>query len=958
MALRKFIYAVALLLVCANFVTAEEEPKPDYSSGFRRIHELGVPDVSSGTYVHLEGLIPRYLTVYPLERAIKRTKRPPKGSGWIFSGHESNVVKFVTFSGNSFWVTNATEKVKATIKDPRRHYSQMPISKTASGTRRSPYLATWAPVIATNDIKRIKLGIGQFLKGDSDYPYIGKDAVKGFLTFATLWHSAGETTFANTLVGKIQLMADDQEACIKQELSYIADARHSLITRDFKRSGNWQDYLTGIRTNNYLFGDSWDSIKGSQILESRIATRISGKIPEINGPGITPQHTDLLARLDADGPCVDAPSIPQLWLLPTNMTCLIENQYGTYGYQKKTDKPTILSSVEEIMELKAEALPLLAAMLRINRPLPIFSSSGNQYYPRVHYSSHSMSRETGGMMQYKAMQHPLTSGELARLMLRKVIPAEFDSDEALYESTLEWYNSTKTNPPIDIAEAYLNSDIEEISMPALSILSAVGTEKHMKIIEARILEQDSSYQAYEIASNYARARGEKAAAFVEKLAEAFPPEDRYDRGQLTAIKALMKPLPPIEQIIEQISGSHSNLQENSSAIMTTLDRHIKKSSHEEVTTSLLNAALKVEDPNISARLIKFISYLNYHDRTTVADAPKKTGKDIGKNSESWRALLNDDRKVTELNHESSIFKRYKTSSLHDSPPLSYYAAIAYIRNNQHNEAQAHLRYGRRDYGQVHNEAVTKTALGYLNGSTNIYHAMPAVINGPLATNLVEQLQEMPLDERREWISELPLHETVMIHNMLSGTNEANALVAVPALELREISMPAEGGFDELNKYIGKALSTNIISEVVSLTSNRVSNGYIIYAEIHLFPLAKGVIISAGEWSSWSETDEDMKNSFAGGGPHVRVFADEIRATLAVELKKEPAIQNSTDDDELVQDADIYRSHRSSEGSETLWNDLESYISPTNNVIGTKRIMIIGSPGNAPNRGDSGGFLEF
>ncbi len=327
---------------------------------------------------------------------------------------------------------------------------------------------------------------------------------------------------------------------------------------------------------------------------------------------------------------------------------------------------------QELAERKFDALPVLLALAADERFLPASATAlrngGYDNGMDMQFSSHG--NDVTAEQQYAQMSRPVQMSELAELLLQGMLPGinvevlaggggEPDEQRAeLINRSAELYLRLKDQPEIEITREMFASGG---GRQALALLCRQGNEQDFADIEDRLLGGGSSSPVdpfmggrgqsnydYDSIYLYLKTRGDAGEAFYQKVSEnakeqlAALGEEDWQRDQLKRSMQRIDALYSTEtakDILARVldDDAEEGLMESIALILETLSQE----SPDDALTVVLEAMVAHEKDETRIELLQLLSQfsqMEFPDQAGQLSAPEKF-------AEQWLVLLEDDREV-------------------------------------------------------------------------------------------------------------------------------------------------------------------------------------------------------------------------------------------------------------------------------------------------------------------------
>lgn len=466
---RAFALAAAPFLPALLPALLTAAPARDYAGGFARLRELGLPDATGATYVRLSG---EYVRLF--------TEGQFKGNAWLL-GEQSGKGTLIV------------DQKKVAVYE-----------REAPDSRES---RAWKPADLDADAKTLAKMLDQgeirhadYFGGDSlDLPTVA-------LFFSAHLHAVGKREEANALATK--LFADPTVASITlaNALNALATVQYDAALDTLAKTNDWAFLRDTVARLRAKFGVRWSLDAGAALLLERLEARIQG-VPEPKGDGLTDAQR-ALARELADRPWIEPESAPVFWLLPE---------------PPEQPPPESTSLKHRILVGGVETLPLLIALLDDETLTPGTSDGGDRWNARDEDEDLEPAERT-----YRHMKRPTTRGELAHMLLARVLPAEDESSDAASDDAEEveavsfrdqataLYAQLRGKDTTEIVRFYLGHKRKAAREQILeALIEHADLARYAADVETALLELETEHGGPHV--QYLAERGAAARPFAERL---------------------------------------------------------------------------------------------------------------------------------------------------------------------------------------------------------------------------------------------------------------------------------------------------------------------------------------------------------------------------------------------------------------------------------------------------------
>ncbi len=485
--------AIVFAVLWIGFAEAET---PDFSTGFRQLQALGLPDLKGATWVR-DAQVGRsgggdYLTRQLFQKANGNAWRLPDGSKIIGAGAlEAQGPSDAAGRGGRILLSPGRARDESTGSAAPATDVQALIDALKGGDKEEEY----------------------FLRSARNSP----EVLGRLFLLAAQFHSAGHTAEANRLAAAVLTTPADATMVIDSAVSMLANERCRLVLEAFYQQPDWKSLASQLDSVVSRFSRGWsnrDTISG---LSFRIKAQVRDGVPPLIAP-LEPVPESLTRAVEAwlageeEAPDDEADEDGEesgedddsslLWTLPSAPKV------------RGVMEPAFLG---EGVTVLAVLIPALADTTLLAQPDDSTSESTDDFLGAF--------RSNIVQATYRL---PATRANLVEPLVRMVIPdsSEMGTD-ALAAAAAAFWKIHARKPPVELAALYLNQgDDDQQSAAArwLSKTSATGAEE---AFTAWSTAPAHVVRRLAISKEYIRQRGKAAAGLVEELASAL----RQNAGQ-------------------------------------------------------------------------------------------------------------------------------------------------------------------------------------------------------------------------------------------------------------------------------------------------------------------------------------------------------------------------------------------------------------------------------------------
>ncbi|HOW97280.1 MAG TPA: hypothetical protein P5567_10585 [Kiritimatiellia bacterium] len=627
---RHLVGRMILALLLASAARAQVAPTPsngiptgDYSAGFEKFYQMGLPNVRGAKYVRLNvfsgALAQGASRVYELDLG---------GNAWLL-GEENGRGRFVMNPGR------ACDVLEYKLLRGRK----------AGGA--GPAAGVWQDADLARDVAKTVSFLEQKIEDRKENDWAFRQNGYGYLLLLAIhYHAQGYTREAHRICDLLFEHAGDFRMVLVQALNVLADLQYEESCDRFAESGDWAAYRADLEALLARYPAGWQT----RPAVSRVAEKVQARIekpapPPLAGEDLTDEDRRLAEEL------AEAALVPMVF---RDLLVLPDSAPG--GKEENAAHP-----LARIRARGLAAVPLLLALLKDDylTRMDTWSLGDGNSRMYIEFSSGGLPDELADRL-YESLRRPLARGELAARLLQPLLPtaasAEYGSTdrEALYEDAKAWYAEHRNQSPVELARYYLAEGQDAQQRAAIQYLLAHGAEEDAQALEKRLLEQagDNWMRDMNLVTLYVTRRGPAARGFVDQYEAAL----RAGTGEETTLTGQ----PAMD---EQVDRLLKNLRQLASG--ETLEEFVRKiaSGNEpyEAWLSLLWQRVSQEKPNVAlAALLKAVPQAS--DARTAGELlglarilrggfGRREGDEAGEplrmadHADLWRAVLADRRSI-------------------------------------------------------------------------------------------------------------------------------------------------------------------------------------------------------------------------------------------------------------------------------------------------------------------------
>lgn len=340
------------------------------------------------------------------------------------------------------------------------------------------------------------------------------------LLFAAQAYRAGEPAVANKLAAAVFKNFPRREVVLNAAISTLADQGYFDASETLKKDGDWARYAQSLKELLAKFPRGWENRPAVAKLHALVAKR-AGAAPGAPpaAPGADAGTLAALRALDAMKPAsvADSPADTRdsLWVLPA----LPEKPAGGFNPVFFGGGGSEILSVPEVKALTKSgfaALPTLAAAVGDETLTTLFTTNNGRSY------SSNETPEAKTKRLFDELRRPMTCGEIVRALLSQILPGEEYKlrrlDAAAFAETVEAFRVEHAkDSPVALASFYLKEGSGQQKQAAMRYIARSDDPSAGKIFEDSLLESEDIEGRVDEATEYLRAKRDKASGFAQKL---------------------------------------------------------------------------------------------------------------------------------------------------------------------------------------------------------------------------------------------------------------------------------------------------------------------------------------------------------------------------------------------------------------------------------------------------------
>lgn len=823
--------------------------KADYSKGFAKYYEMGLPSVVDGKYVKLDIMYGAFPHSGHFYHGFQR-----KGNAWLIEENEEGPSKFVTESSKVIEVYehNALQKiVQAERKEeeggeehPRVHMRMGLDPKGRIGGR-------WKEVDLEKDIEATLEHLRKAQENtNSNRMFSYSNNAGGMLLDSIHYHSQGYEDEANEIVQLLFDLAGDQRKILVQAVNLLADNEYAQVMDRFLVHGDFEQMEQELIGLLKRFRVGWkNGLAVKKVLEDVQRRVRNPEPPEIDG--LSPSEAAAAKRMaevensaqNRMGNHFRYSGANSLWVL---------DRPGKELWDKDEEKRGIFA---EIKHGGVESVPLLVALLDDDYLTKLPSDSMGGVSRMTHSGDGEMDEEQIESV-YQSMRRPLTRGDIAYRFLVKLPLSKHDyrfgsvgqSREELAAVCEQWYADNKDKTQAELARFYLESPGNQQRNAAFSFLLAHGEEEDMKALEEVLLQADSMNMNMHMLQRYVTARGAEAKDFIERYEERMQSSDgemymneneEQTRKMIEQLKKIASQPSPEELLAEIVAGNKSIEAER-----VALRQGLSRKSVAETLGMLLDAAAKTQSAQVRSKLLGLVAeastmrrhYANPHfGGMRNADEPELS---IADKAEIWNELLGDDRALPSGYMQSKTVRESAAMAIES----------LYGRDNARRISSARAVLGSRLSGTLLQRARERLA----GKSEHELDELPSAdnVDADRVEEIMAALASVDVNELAEFSKSLDNDELLAL-----GKEEfdakLNTRLTPTALVVREVEFhdAANAAVRKLEDFKGRQLDREMLEGILELCGEVASPGKQVAFRVLRKPRLGGVFITFREFGS-------------------------------------------------------------------------------------------------------------
>ncbi|MBU1693169.1 MAG: hypothetical protein KKC51_04320, partial [Verrucomicrobia bacterium] len=829
----------------SNPPAKETAASSDYSTGFEKYYQMGLPNVREAKYVKLTMFSP----TLSLD-AIRMHELRLDGNAWLMGEATNGRGRFVMSSCRVGEVQDYQKLSRQKARGGGGKKSQGRDMTSMMLGEGGVAVGQWQEADLARDVARtvkfLEEKVQKREKHDGTFQQSGYGHL--FLT-AIHFHARGYTGEANRICDLLFQHAGDYRRVLVQALSVLASAQYEEACDRFFAGGDWAAYQNDLKILLSRYPAGWEYGRAVKLLSDRVQGRIErAEPPPLAGEGLSEEDRRLADDLAKAGPFKDTGRFQggsrELLVLPP-----ASPETGDDG----TSHP-----LARIRARGIQAVPLLLALLKDDYLLWIDTRSAGGGTTHISFGSTPVSEISDAQVerQYETMRRPAARSDLAVRLLQPLIITGEDrrsrsqavDREELYEDVKAWYGEHKGQSPVELARFYLTEGNDDQKNAAMQYLLAQGTGEDWQSIEKHLLETavgGNRMSGMNLVTLYVTKRGADAKAFVAQYEARVRGQEGSDRNMfsdeemgkylerfLENLKQLVSE-ESLEEFLDQVASGRKNTAELSSVLW----QRLSKEKPGEALGVLLKTVSKAQDARVATELLgmtMLMSRPSFMRRMRGSDEePMEEVKlDIAQHADLWRVILADSR--VSVDGIGGV-----GSTLGDS--ATYVIEALYGQQDMFSRGSSF-----QELGALAGDLMRRRAEARLDGKGEA--ELPAL---PSAENVTAErrkeiaaiLAEAAPDAVPGKMAELNLDERLVVAEMAEENDELNGKLRPASLIIRDVKGLGPEEAEAWKAVIGKPFGMEWARRAFDETKAAVETGVRHTVTFLRQPLLGGVVIS-------------------------------------------------------------------------------------------------------------------
>ena len=947
-AVRVTIIGCVSALLCSNATPGKAEELPDYGAGFDKLGLLGLPDISTGSYVHLEAY-------YSDSNALDIEGLDLTGNSWLLHEDKTAASKFVSNHLTYLEVYDAEvlrKLRKQELDELAPEDRQSEVAMRDYGGRFRRIAGKWKAADEQRDADAIVKWLETYEGSEDEYRWEMESGGWGklFIT-AAQFRSKGLTNESNRIAGELFRLSSDPKKVILQGVNQLADSQYDAVYAKYRAAKDWETFEEDLKKLLQRFPRGWRRGPAAAKLRKLVSERVQAEEPPpLPGEQLSSEDQELARALAFAGP--NDIRYGGIWVLPP------------IGGGKQG---TTTSVVQRISARGMEAIPVLIAML----PDTYLMEVDAQEFPRFqHLRYMGFSRMTEG--GFDSIDRPLTRGDIAKAMLSDVFVADddyepSDSDEFAEEMNA-WLQEHRGFSPVELAELYLRSEDWEKKSWVVGYMSKSEDPDLLSALENYLLETEENSNNSHFVRQHVMSNPDQAKGFFEKYRqlysvpaalETFPEDHPLEDGETDELEAITELIEELDkvysagsvaEILERVIQGETTLREEQSLV----HQRLSQMSPDSIVANLLEAVTKTEDIELRQEFMQMIA-LGAHvdfsqslndEQYVVEEEEDSEPLSFEDHRDAWFELLQDNRFTAGSRHMSRI-------------KLSVQAAWTFEMLYNPDDSES-VESGISQLGRRGHEIILQRARAMLEGTEIPPVPDSAKITGTRQGEILSILESSDIAALPDRLNELSNEELLAIIENHGDRESLNAGLLPFANRITRVDVDPDTVGDLQNSAEGwrnQVLDREIIDQAAELCGRAAAGGQPLLIAIQRGSAADGIEIHVQHSDSNEQyNDVPIVSAMAGLGNHGWVRAGwSVPMAREDEEGDEPGenaeSEEITDDlllDDLLEHSSFGQSSRypsspTDEANEEFWEAIDGFCTKPLNVWEETWIHIMGTP---------------
>jgi len=808
---------------------------PDTGKLFALLRELGAPDVSGGTLVHLQDHASGYIS--PLQYMdAKRTGIRIWPDAWLMGKPDgAGRQLLVDARGRRYRIGKTPDSVRSEEGgDPCEILS----------------VGSWKPVDCRAFATAFTNAIASEKINSSEILMCGPSILLMAVTMDQNGFGDEATVIARTLIEK----HSEPQRLIVDAINELADlARETALTELVVRGG-WEAYAEKLEKLRRLYGERWRGYPNVAAVAETAKARAAGfSLPDLSPWPEAARHASTLTsdkEVEA-GALLDLGDYPWLIAPPAEAP-------GAGGRSVESDPVARLldggmASVPALLKLadNPTLIRLHAMVVGESRGTPFIQSS-HMLYARGKSSFGPGGGDDGE--DAGALIRPATLGEVSMRLLRNLIPGggehgrRGDGEAHTPAEIAAWHEGHRTMSRVDLAFEYLQLGSMGQQLISLDIILSEGGDGAQKRVADTLLriaketnpEDSGFYSITSLASTFvARLEPTEATAFLERFSAALKaafggpadgqssslfvkrgPETDYRRQMLNETLKSLRQAAKLKSASKSISAVMDEALADEAGWKKDLEWSLQISSAleradpAERMSALTNAITRAKTAPLRCELLAMLpgvtdpAAVDWRVSPTTAppwrkmpraDAERKgTPFDASSMSDFWRAMLADARR---------------------SGDRSVASVAATTMEGLNGTADAIWREGARFLGQRWNDLLVARAKARLDGHQPVEMPTEQTADGVDRAAVENRLANASVEALPGLVAQLDVREFLAL--ALRPCSNATLRANLGAAASRIVEAPPAAGIT-----IGSQITSNVFQTLIAILTATPEGGYL------------------------------------------------------------------------------------------------------------------------------------